>query len=326
MNFIDRLREWLRQFLLPPQTAPVLDPEDLFWDRAWKRLSATARSPLEREYLSANVEAIAKALRGLGPDARRGATAPPDAGARIVFNISSAYIREFCKDGAAGKAHPYKNCYDLKHLKPPSPRREAVDMTLPTGAQHEQVYFAAAELNGAGIRYYGDICLVLKPHKDDPERTILQTNSYDLIRRPFATLLAKLGPPFDQPYCAKRMSGSWRRALPRMAAVKLLEGATGKSRRLTTAMISRGLLDDEDYIEVLWTKGGGSFGPAEIEEARVAAGDVVLESDIYARARRGAALTLGQMLWARRRREAARELEAHGVKVRAVAHVGRARE
>jgi hypothetical protein len=44
---------------------------------------------------------------------------------------------------------------------------------------------AAAELNGAGIRFYGDVCLVLKPAAIAPDTKVLDRNSYDVLREPF---------------------------------------------------------------------------------------------------------------------------------------------
>src|SRR5262245_55850157 len=50
-----------------------------------------------------------------------------------------------------------------------SPRtRELVDLSLPV-RNYKNIYFAAAELNGSGVRFYGDYCLVLKPRKADLE-------------------------------------------------------------------------------------------------------------------------------------------------------------
>jgi hypothetical protein len=112
------------------------------------------------DYRTANAAAVRCATDGYGPDA----IAPTEgAGMRMVANISCAHVPAFCRDG-------YKNGYDLgkyrvgeKRANPPK-TRELVDdaLPLPAGTQLSNIYFGAAALSEAGIRFYGDVCLVLK--------------------------------------------------------------------------------------------------------------------------------------------------------------------
>ena len=76
--------------------------------------------------------------------------------------------RPFARRADATISEPYKNGYDLGQYRigePPPGKslksREIVDRALPlqNGQKPNDVYFGAIELNGAGIRFYGDVCL-----------------------------------------------------------------------------------------------------------------------------------------------------------------------
>src|ERR1700688_4208651 len=117
--------------------------------------------------MRANVEATRDTVAGRGPDE---AKIDPEAGARMVVNLSSEHVPAFCEASRKREKKPFKNGYDLHkyHIGgPPSgeklKNREIVDRALPFNDNDsaEDVYFGAVELNGAGIRFYGDACPVL---------------------------------------------------------------------------------------------------------------------------------------------------------------------
>jgi hypothetical protein len=147
-------------------------------------------SDVLRVFADANSKAIQGTIDGYGPD---DPSPDPNAGARAVFNIPSLHVPPFIKASLKGEKKPYKNGYDLgKYQIGEHPAgttlklRELVDgaLPLPQGKEPKDTYFAAGELNGTGIRFYGDICLVLKRDKLPPKTVILDRNSYDLIRSP----------------------------------------------------------------------------------------------------------------------------------------------
>jgi hypothetical protein len=139
----------------------------------WKQLASDLPQQLctddqeLKKYRRADVDMIRSALRGYGPHSGK---QKAEAGARAVYNLSAAYVPAVVAAGAASN-RPYKNRYNLSAMlgqprptpSPPS-LRERVDDAIgqlinqPNG---NDLYYGAAEVNGAGIRYYGDICLVL---------------------------------------------------------------------------------------------------------------------------------------------------------------------
>jgi hypothetical protein len=111
-----------------------------------------------RAFLDANVASIAQVIRGLGPEDK---DPKAGAGARVVFNMSCRHVPSFCADSAARVSRPFKNAYDLNR---PSDNRVRVDEAIcaATGLQRWDICFAALETSGSGVRFYGDMCLVLK--------------------------------------------------------------------------------------------------------------------------------------------------------------------
>lgn len=136
----------------------------------------------EKSFAEANVEAVKRSCYGYGPDA---ANPDPSSGARVVVNIASVHVPDFVRNG-------YKNGYDLGRYRIGQDRqgdtpktRELVDDALPV-SDASNVYFGAASLTGAGIRFYGDICMVLKGKAIPASTVVLDRNSYDLVRQPFS--------------------------------------------------------------------------------------------------------------------------------------------
>jgi hypothetical protein len=243
----------------------------------------------------------------------------------------------------AGKAskrnRPYKNRHDLAAQQsasnnaqtgenPPSPNatRERIDTALAYfgSFSRSDLYYAAAELNGAGIRYYGDLCLVLKQSEVLSDTKLLDRNSFDLSRSPIRERIAQdstsgLASTVDE---VKRIAGAWAADVCDMAICKIMDGGRDNDRLLTTGTISAGLLNDEDYLEVLRI---GSFGADDLEEVRVAAVDAGTEGRVADRLSRGPTPSQTELLWRHRRRHADRALAAAGVRSRVVVTAGRAR-
>jgi hypothetical protein len=277
---------------------------------------------------------IRSTLRGCGPHSGK---QKAEAGARVVYNISAAHLPALVAAGAASN-RPYKNRYDLRAMLgqlPPSPRplRERVDDAiggLIKQSDGTNLYYGAAEINGAGIRYYGDICLVLKPTAVAADTLILDRNSFDLGCEPIRSLITKMGtvprPEADWPAeavkQADQLQGRWEKDLADVATCKILDGGKNVQRRLTTAPISDGVLSDEDYIEVVRL---GSFGTDELEEARISAADAGADGRIADRLTRGPTPSLAELQWRHRRRLADQALATKRVRTRIVVTSGRAR-
>lgn len=272
-------------------------------------------------YLKANAEMICRVVRGQGPDDDKAA---PDRGARFVCNISSVHLPAFCSAPTDGKT--YKNGYDRGRFRIGEdgevPRRRLVDQALPIkGNNYEKIYFGAVEVNGTGIRYYGDLCLVLKNTEIDPATAILDRNSYDLLRPPLSNRVDPTDPSAMR-HAAGRLAGSWGTDTGLVAAVKVLERLPFRTRRLTTGLVSNTVLEDEDYIEVLKE---GSFDRSALEEVRTAASDVAAELQIGERLQAGRTPPAAALLWRRRRQDAERALQTAGIELRTVSTTGRVR-
>ena len=246
--------------------------------------------------------------------------------------MSSAHIPAFCKQSN------YKNAYDLEASqrigsKPAkvSEKRNAVDAALQklTGREPRYLYFAAVELNGSGIGFYGDCCLALRESTVEKvlpagSAKVLDRNSYDLIRSPLLEEIDRTAGGADAARARKVrfLSGEFPGDLPFIAAIKVLESRPGAGRLLSTGMVSNGVLEDEDYIETLMTE---SFGLGEIQEVRLSAADVALDERIRSRGLSGFPPTHAELLWRRRRRVSEGRLAEKRIPVRVVTATGRTR-
>lgn len=278
---------------------------------------AAAMADLQR----ANAEFARKAMLGFGPDSK---TPGSKSGQRIVYNLSSAHV-------PAVLHGRYLNAYDIKtRLGQRGPSRlrqqidEAIGMASGTRLEPEQIYFGAVELNGSGIRYFGDFCLVLRP--DGQPQMMLITNSYDVHRDPVRSRVVALddasATQHNRIVALASWQGQWPTDAPEMAVLKLAPVIVSARRRLTTAAVAAGVLSDEDYIEVARN---GSFGAQDIEEVRLSAADAAAEARIADRIFRGPTPTLAETLWRHRRRGAERAAALQRVSVRVVTTIGRDR-
>jgi len=299
-------------------------------DRAVQRLTGEYHSL--KQFAEANLSAIEGALEGKGPDA---STPDPRAGARAVVNLASVHVPNFCDRSRTGMAPAYLNSYDLRKTQvrvgsdPPDNHwksREIVDHALSPIHKHpmNEVYYAAIELNGAGIRFYGDICLVLKPSEIPAGTVVLDRNSYDVLRAPFRDAVERSPYPAGR-QAARRfilaaLAGSFAVDLKTMGAVKVLITTGERDRRFSTGQISGGVLDDEDDMEILKS---GSFDTKGVEAARISAGEAALEGHVEQRLQGNPAASHSARLWLTERRAATRALADAGIDVTVIATPGR---
>ena len=278
-----------------------------------KRLTAMASAGASSGMPEANSDMIDRVIGGMGPDST---SASSEGGAHAVANMACDHAPKFCDPEPGKKA--YQNAYDLKQVKPVGATRHRVDGAVAplANAQPEDLYFLAIEINGTGVRFYGDLCLVLKKDEELNNTTILNGNSYDLVRPPQSMKTdTKLG--LDA--AAADFRGIWDRDLAAMATLKVFDTRRSE-RRLTTGQISDAVLDDEDYLEVLKV---GTFDAGDLHEVRISAASAAEETAISERMRVGPTPPAASLLWRKRRRDAVASLNRAGVKVRTVSHTGR---
>lgn len=297
--------------------------------RAINRL--TKGYPSLAKFAEANLSATENAIEGKGPDA---AEADPRAGIRAVINLSSAHVPTFCERSRSKIFPAYQNGYNLGKMSvrvggaPPDDhwsKREIVDHALAPLHRHamNEVYYAAAELNGAGIRFYGDICLVLRPEQVSSDTVVLDRNSYDVLRAPFRDVVEGF---IDEGrrqavrrHILEYLSGEYRPDLKTIGAVKVLIATGERDRRFSSGQISNGILDDEDYIEILKI---GSFKAEDVEAARLSAAEAALESHVEQRLRSDPWSHVAWR-WLKERRNATQELVRSGIQVAVIATSGR---
>lgn len=287
-------------------------------------------------YLRANVDSVRQLLRGIGPDD----TVPSaGAGACIVFNISCTHVPALCAE-STGMQSAYQNAYDLKKA---GSKRQMVDEAVEAacvgcgvGLAKEKIYFGAVETTGTGIRFFGDLCLVMRYRPDwdkdgdppvdptlDQQTLVLERNSYDLVRAPLlAEVDGSANPDAARVAIVEDWVASWSGQLIDMVALRVLNELPVEERRWTSGEIARVILDDEDYCEVLFPR---SFDVDELMEVRVSASDAAAESDITGRERNGEGPGMHELQWRDQRRRARKALAAARIPVRIVTTSGRLR-
>ncbi len=266
-----------------------------------------------REYAEANADAIERTVSGLWPDSNEFVEG---AGMRMTVNIASVHVPAFCSDG-------YKNGYDLKKYRCGSESgdsakiRELVDRALPVESP-AGTYFGAATVSGAGIRFYGDICLILSEDKIGDDTVVLDRNSYDLVRRPISE---RIQTESDMKNEAEKLAGNWSE-VGAIATVKVLSNYGPQTRRLTVGQIAEGVLNDEDYIEILKE---GSFGVRDLETARLASAEAAAANTINDRIHNGPTPSFAEITYLNQRRKAVEALSANGIQTVVVTTTGRVR-
>ncbi|MBC3916342.1 hypothetical protein H8L32_02475 [Undibacterium sp. CY18W] len=267
----------------------------------------------------ANHDTVRRTLIGMGPDSDKKRN---ESGARMVVNLSSVNVPDFCR-------HGYKNVYDRQASQVTaapriSQRRQRVDRALPIGptVEPKDIYYGAVELAGAGIRYYGDVCLVLKPEAVPASTVILDRNSFDVDRPPVINRISSQPLNLQERARASLLlswSGTWERDLAAMTTIRLHSIGATSTRRWTIGQIARTLVDDEDYLEVLKQD---SFNVNDIQEARLFSADVALDAYISTRTSN---VRFEALIWRRRRNQAEAALREAGIPVRVVGNHGRER-
>lgn len=305
------------------------------WQALFVGLRSQAADQESQAYFDANKDMVAATLQGNSPHGG----AQQRHGLCVVFNLSALNAIRFLLSQRRG---PGFGTYLNRHRTPnpvgrplagPSIRDRidaalsAVSTTLnlvPLGPT--DAHYGAMELNGTGIRYFGDICLVLRADNVDPKTLILLRNSYDLnvtpVSRRFGGLNRTEQDELATSILKDEWAGEWLAHGHFIAGKKIMDQAPETTRRMTTAQISQGVLDDEDYVEVVRA---GTFTPDALLEVRQTAEDAAAEALIGDRSRVGHAPDAAQALWRHRRRALARLAQEHALPVRVVTTSGRTR-
>lgn len=234
----------------------------------------------------------------------------PDAGLRAVINISAAGLLSLLPDNR------YLNLYDrpLVGTARPEPSRNRVRVDVKIGIRPKQTYFAAVALGGAGVRYYGEYCMVLKRGVAQDATQLLDRDSYDLLLPP----LADIEP--DDPRSAlvvERIRGRWGSDLRDMVLMRVLPELEHQPRLVTSGTVAAMVLRDQEFIEVHLDL-PDSFTLADVEEVRESPDEVAVEARLRSRLSTGRTLPAVEWLWLLRRELVASGLDDIDMRTRVV--------
>jgi hypothetical protein len=301
------------------------------WKETFDALSCNSMLTEFVSYFEANKQVVTGTLSG----APAHGGGQPRTGLHVVVNLPSRRAISFLMPPSAGTSQgKYQNRYAYARIVgkplPTSGARDKIDEALAEVSQDSNLgardgHYAAMEVNGFGVRYFGDICLVLKPETVDADTLTLLRNSYDVRTLPASQSLDGLtGQSWDNEVrqIFKSWMGKWARDGVHIAATKIMTNAPYTNRRMTTAHVSGGVLNDEDYIEVVLSH---EFGPSDVEELRVSAEDAAAEALIGDRTRVGHPPSASDALWRYRRRVASKLAQSHNLPARVITTTGRAR-
>jgi hypothetical protein len=275
-----------------------LDPHIFAADESWNERAVNWLAGQPNQFLDGNATALEKILTN------------PDSGVRMVVNITADALRSFLVQGK------YLNAYGRPVVagkkRDPSPLRLKVDERLKFESP-EKIYFGAVALGGAGIRFYGDYCMVILLEKVTDETRVFDRNTYDLESEPLVSQV-------DGGNIVKSLRGTWKVDLLDLIKLKILPRLAVWNSLATAGTISDLLLHDEEFVEVHLE---GTFTPHDVEEIREFPEDQVLESQITDRYRYGELPTTDQILWNSRRQAVRFDLQKAGLRSRLVAASGR---
>jgi hypothetical protein len=245
--------------------------------------------------------------------------ADPVCGARMVVNISAYSLLGFLRDGA------YRNYYDRQvgstrlariggtSANSDAQRRRVDKLISPTGVTGADIYFGAVALESAGVRLYGEYCLVLREVARGTQ--ILDRDCYELD-------FAPLGPIVEHGASSgailRALKGTWGRHLVPMAILKLRRVLEDSDRCATEGRLTEELLFGEEFIEV---HRQGTFGPADLDEVRQSDVEIATHERIVTAFNHGVVPSLEELIWLTRRAEVDRGLKGARLPTRVVSAI-----
>lgn len=225
-------------------------------------------------------------------------------GLKVVVNIGAHALVSFVDQGR------YRNLYERPVVGADAPRtvtdpRCLVDTAVGIGAD---TYFGAVALGGAGIRYYGEYCMVLVLDQVDPDPQLFDRDSYDVLEPPLH------GHP-QQADLIERLKGVWAGDRRAMVLMKVLPELAHGNRLVTSGTISEVVLKDQEFIEVHLRPPRpagqvGGFGPEDVGEVRQSPDEVAVALRLRERESDGQPLTDVEHEWLVRREAAERAIRA----------------
>jgi hypothetical protein len=307
----------VRAWFAPPSSpaiAPLPAPDipTYFTEPSWNRRCEAFLASLPQSMGGGFAAANAEIIRGHSLASRHRTRM------HVVFNLGAGALLNYLQTGL------YKNAYQLPLVngkrRKPSATRVRVDNLIglpdPTNA-----YFCALEMGGAGIRFYGEYCAVLKSPEDERRvNRVMDRNSYDLICPPIKLFLDDLD-LVGQRRLIDGLSAKFRSPdSADMLAIKVMQTENAHARLLTAATIGAAVIRDEDYVEAYHE---GPIALATVHELRESSEDKMSESNIGTRWLGAQKVSVEEMLWLQRREAVRSAAAATGIPIRTVSGSGR---
>jgi hypothetical protein len=281
-----------------PQAIAYRGPEYLDPARSWaERLQQAIDRTAGDRFKEANVTLLRSLLAAEQPGLRAMVNIGPQA-LRMVLS-SGRYLNAYERPRIAGKA---RNA---------SAKRRAVDR-LVFGKDARNFYFGAVSMGGAGVRFYGEYCMVLRPSHITRAR-LFDRNSYDLASPPLSEIA-------DQGALVKALRGEWRTDLEPMLALKVLPLLPDHERLTTPGQVAEQVQRDEDFVEV---HTDAPFGPEHLEEVRRSHEEGVAGLELERQVDQGIKYTMSELRWLGERRRAEKELARRRIRLKSVTTTGR---
>lgn len=266
-----------------------LDP-DYFCTRSWARRLKDSLSRLQGDRRSVPfLDGHVRVVRNLLLDG--------DGGPRVVVNIGADALLSFLA------ADDYKNIYANpvvggKRLEP-TVERKRVDalLALPGAANF---HFGAVALGGAGVRFYGEYCMVLRPSRVSNDTRLFDRDSYDLLQPP----LAGFGATRTR-RIVDSLSGRWGTDLVDMLLMKMMPRLPATQHLITAGTVSSLVMSDQEFVEVHLH---GKIAGRDLEEVRQLPEEAAIEASIVNRRRGRESPTLVEIHWVAQRRKVLRRL------------------
>lgn len=291
----------------PPEGSEPLDPW-YFSSSSWsdRRESWVRRASRGGPFATGNDNVVQEAV------------SDDECGLRVVLNLGVHALLRLLPEGR------YLNLYERPVIGG-EPMSESVDRQTVDGLfglDGRDTYFAAVALGGAGVRFYGEYCLVLRLEEIDDDPQLCDRDSYDILLPPF--------PSGGRLEAVRTIVGRWRADRHDMVALKVLPEVTHLRNLVTAGTISELVLKDQEFIEVHLNPRKdavdpqpGGFGSEGVMEVRQSPDEVAVATRIGQREQFGELLPAVEDEWLLRRECADRVIARAGLPARVVTTHGR---
>jgi hypothetical protein len=258
-----------------------------------KHARANGRAP---SFLDANLGVIRQLL------------GHPETGPRMVINIGADALLSFLS------SDNYKNIYENPVVggKPRSPSKErhTVDELLGLEPDASAYYFGAVALDGAGVRFYGEYCMVIKASRIAADTRVFDRDSYDLLQPPLADRGAA-----KTRRIVSALKGTWGDDLVGMLIMKILPRLPAVQHLITAGNVSGLVISDQEFVEIHLKD---KIHQVHVEEIRQSPDAASIEAAIASRRRSRQPPTIVEVRWVEQRRRVFARLAQKSIPFRIV--------